>query len=77
MADLDKWWSSLTISQYERIATKAAKKEGNENAEVHYPACSQWWNAITEERRLWIYNHCTDQHGLLLPIWNEGKSMSY
>ena len=77
MEDLDKWWSSLTITQKERIATKAARKAGDESADIHYPACSAWWNAIDDERRQWIYTHCTDTHGLLLPIWNEGKSMSY
>ena len=77
MEDLNKWWSSLTITQKERIATKAARKDGDANAEVHYPACSQWWNTITAERRQWIYEHCTDVHGLLLPQWNEAKTLSY
>jgi len=77
MAKLDIWWSSLTIAQKERIAAKAAAKDENENADVRYPACTKWWNSITEERRQWIYDHCTDKHGLLLAKWNEGKSMSY
>lgn len=77
MARVDIWWSSLTIVQKERIAAKAAEKEGNKDADVTYPACTRWWNSITEERRQWIYDHCTDKHGLLLAKWKEGKSMSY
>lgn len=77
MANLNIWWSSLTIAQKERIATKAAKKEGNENADIRYPECSKWWISISEEQRQWIYDHCTDKHGMLLTKWKEGKSMSY
>ena len=60
MANLNIWWSALTIAQKERIAAKAAEKEGNKDADVRYPACSRWWISISEEQRQWIYDHCTD-----------------
>jgi len=78
MIDYDKWWSSLTTTEKERIATKAARKAGNPDAPVvHYPACTAWWITVDETRKASIYEHCTDAHGLLLPEWKEGKSMSY
>lgn len=77
MNKLDNWWSSLTITQKERIATKAARKAGDENANVTYPACSVWWMSIDEERKQMIHDHCTNDHGLLLPEYQEGNIMSY
>jgi len=77
MNELDIWWSSLKITEKERIATKAAKKEGKDVDVVRYPECTRWWMSIPDERKQEIYAHCTDVHGLLLPEWQEGKCLSY
>ena len=77
MTELDKWWSSLSTQQKERIATKAARNDGDTAAVVTYPACTNWWLSIDEARKHAIYQHCTDNHGYLLPEWKEGKTLSY
>jgi len=77
MNELDKWWSSLSTREKERIATKAARKAGETTTEIRYPACTTWWLSIDEYRKKEIHDHCTDRHGLLLPEWQEGRSMSY
>lgn len=76
----DEWWSSITIAQKERIATKAKSKSqpaGTPITPVIYPECSAWWNTLDEEHKTWIHDHCMDKHGYLLPEWQEGMTLSY
>ena len=67
----DEWWASLVVTQKERIASKIAKRE------VHYPECTTVWMSIDAERKQRIHDHCTDEHGLVKPLWNEGDTYSY
>ncbi|MCQ2146444.1 MAG: hypothetical protein MJZ16_02905 [Bacteroidales bacterium] len=50
MINLDIWWSSLTVAQKERIATKGNKSE------TLYPACTAWWNSLPKERKEIIHD---------------------
>lgn len=77
MIDLESWWASLAVVEKERIATNAARKAGNPNVVVRYPDCTRWWNTIPTDKKVSIHNHCTDKHGLLLPEWKEGYTLSY
>jgi hypothetical protein len=65
--DLEIWWSSLPISEKERIARK-----GNA-AEVTYPGCTRWWQALDAKRKESIYAHCVARHGDELKEWKEGN----
>lgn len=67
MANVDIWWSSITVAQKERIARKANQKE------VPYPECTRWWLSLPEERKQKIHDHCVDSHGLFLRDWNDGN----
>ena len=71
--ELEMWWSSLPISQKERLARKGQKRPGKEVNEdmVRYPACTVWWISLDTERQLKIHDHCVDKHGYLLPEWND------
>ncbi|MBQ9340289.1 MAG: hypothetical protein IJS13_08170 [Paludibacteraceae bacterium] len=76
----DEWWAALPIAQKERIATKAKSKNlpaGTPVTPVTYPACTEWWNSLDNERKTWIHDHCIDRHGYLLPDWQEGMTLSY
>lgn len=75
-SELALWWSSLPITQKERIARKAAQKASpdgtiDEEALVRYPACTRWWNSLPESRKEAIHDHCVNRHGYLLQDWNE------
>ena len=74
-SELEIWWSSLAISQKERIARKAAGKASPDGtvdeSQVLYPACTRWWNALPESRKQEIHDHCADRHGYLLQDWND------
>lgn len=79
---LDEWWGHLTIRDKERIATKAWAIEHDQpvpygQTPVPYPACSAWWRGIDIARKQTIHDHCTDSHGLFIPDWTEGKTLSY
>lgn len=75
---LQIWWASLTILQKERIANKVINAKADEPMkEVRYPECSNVWNELPIERKHAIYEHCTDEHGMLLHKWREGRSFSY
>jgi hypothetical protein len=65
--DLEVWWSSLPISEKERIAKKGS---GTEQA---YPACTAWWNGLDIARQEKIYTHCVARHGDELREWKEGN----
>ena len=73
--ELEMWWSSLAISQKERIAKKAISKahplEKVKEEQYRYPECSRWWLSLDPERQLAIHDHCIDRHGYLLQEWNE------
>ena len=73
-SELDLWWSSLPISQKERIARKAQSKTSPDgivdDSKVYYPACTQWWESLDEAAKAKIYEHCVDRHGLSLTEWN-------
>lgn len=73
---LENWWAGLTVTEKERIGTKIARNAGHHKA-VIYPECSTWWNRLSMELKLRIYQHCTDDHGLLLQDWKEGEVYSY
>ena len=66
---LEIWWSSLPISEKERIARKGS---GSEEMS-HYPSCTLWWNSLEESRQLMIYTHCVQKHGDETPEWKEGN----
>ena len=69
--DLETWWSSLAISEKERIALKALSKAGGDPAMAKYPHCTSWWNALEESRKQKIHNHCVLRHGDVLKDWND------
>lgn len=70
--DLEIWWSSLPISEKERIALKGIRKAGGtDESQAQYPACTVWWNALEEERKLFIYKHCVASHGDEMKEWRE------
>ena len=73
-ADLDIWWSSLTIAQKERIARKGQIKATGAEVEESlylYPACSCWWNTLDDTTKEKIHDHCEGRHGYFLHEWNE------
>ena len=77
LRELELWWSSLAISQKERIARKAALKAAPDGKVdetlIRYPACTVWWNNLPEDRRQTIHDHCVGHHGYLLQEWNEAE----
>ena len=76
--ELNVWWASLTIGQKERIASKIKSRENDgRTVVVNYPECSDVWNSLPVESQRAIYQHCTDDHGLLLQEWTEGWAFSY
>lgn len=72
--DLEIWWSSLPISEKERIARKGMTKTGTlDESLVTYPACTRWWQALEDNRKKFIYAHCVAIHGDELKEWKEGN----
>lgn len=71
--DLEIWWSSLPVSEKERIALKGLKKANPKADEslAQYPACTVWWNGLETERKEFIYKHCVVAHGDELREWKE------
>jgi len=67
--ELQVWWSSLPISEKERIALKGSGDE----TQAQYPACTAWWNNLDMERQKKIYQHCVARHGDELREWKEGN----
>ena len=72
--ELDIWWSTLAISEKERIARKAQSKASADgqvdDSQVLYPACTRWWETLDEAAKAKIHEHCVDRHGLLMTEWN-------
>lgn len=75
--EFEIWWSSLAVTQKERIARKALTKAAADGVvdeeQVRYPACTRWWNTLDEERKRTIHDHCVDRHGYLLPEWDNAN----
>ena len=75
--DLQVWWSSLPISEKERIARKGLAKESADGTVdeklVYYPACTVWWNNLAIQQKESIYRHCVAKHGDELKEWKEGN----
>lgn len=70
--DLALWWSSLPISEKERIALKGLRKAGEaDKSKAQYPACTVWWNSLETARKEFIYEHCVKTHGDELREWQE------
>lgn len=73
--ELELWWSSLAISQKERIAKKAITKAHPgtraKEEQYRYPECTRWWISLDTEHQLAIHDHCVDRHGYLVQEWNE------
>ena len=75
--ELDFWWSTLTVKEKERIATKIARI-GNPDAPVqNYPHCTEVWQSAPDDVRQRVHDHCNDDHGLVIGEWSEGKPQSY
>ena len=57
--DLEIWWSSLPISEKERIARKGLSKAGQKEDDslILYPGCTRWWQSLEEKRKESIYAH--------------------
>ena len=54
--DLEIWWSSLPVTEKERIALKGLRKSGDpDESKAQYPACTAWWNSLDAERQAFIY----------------------
>lgn len=66
MNTYDDWWSSLKVTEKERIASKIAKRP------VNYPECTTIWAELPEDRKTTVFEHCTDKHGLILKDWFDG-----
>ena len=73
--DLAIWWASLTIAQKERIARKGQSKNTPDRVvdedKVRYPACTTWWNGLSDAEKVKIHDHCVDRHSYLLHEWND------
>ena len=70
--DLEIWWSSLPVTEKERIALKGLRKSGDpDESKAQYPACTAWWNGLAAERQEFIYKHCVVAHGDELREWKE------
>ena len=74
---IEIWWTSLPISEKERIAKKGLTKAAG-GAEVEagaytYPHCTAWWNNQTEENKQKIYIHCVNRHGDELKEWDNAN----
>jgi len=63
----DIWWTSLKVTEKERIAFKVTGKT------IYYPECTDVWTSLDEASKQKIYDHCTKAHGLELGEWNEGN----
>ena len=71
------WWSSLPISEKERIARKGLSKrtaDGKvDDSLVFYPACTVWSNNLDIKQKETIYRHSVAKHGDELKEWKEGN----
>ncbi|MBQ9185698.1 MAG: hypothetical protein IJ151_09555 [Bacteroidales bacterium] len=76
MNEIEIWWTSLPITEKERIARKGLSKSGRvavDEADVLYPACTRWWNSLESSRKVKIHDHCVLKHGDELKEWDEAN----
>lgn len=70
--ELNLWWSSLSVSQKEYIATKIVQKNNPDAGKILYPACTEIWVQLSNEIKDKIHDHCIKNHGLIMDDWSEG-----
>jgi len=70
MNTYDIWWTGLTVKQKERIAKKVT------GVDTFYPAATNVWMGLPEDRKARIYEHCKSGHGYLDPVENEGNPLT-
>lgn len=76
MNEIDIWWTSLPISEKERIARKALTKSGKvavDDSGIVYPACTRWWMSLDNDRKVKIHDHCVAKHGDELKEWDNAN----
>ena len=56
--DLNLWWSSLSVSQKEGIATRIVQKNNPVAGKILYPACTEIWMQLSNEVKEQIYDTC-------------------
>ncbi|MBP5549220.1 MAG: hypothetical protein J6X63_01900 [Bacteroidales bacterium] len=75
--DLNIWWSSLPVSEKERIATKGPTKASADGkideSLAHYPGCTNWWGTLDDESKYKIFLHCVSRHGDELKEWDNAN----
>lgn len=75
--ELELWWASLPVKRKEEIARKGLTKMSNgdsfDESKAVYPACTKWWEALSQERKEWIYAHCTNRHGYVRSEWTDAN----
>jgi len=74
--NLDSWWSGLRVTEKERIAEKIVAKNPDIKGETAYPHCTDLWQSLSEERKIWIYSHCKFKHGYLDKIEFDGEPLT-
>ena len=71
------WWTSLPISEKERIARKSLSKASKDGAvdesQFIYPACTRWWNTLDAAVKQKIHDHCVLRHGDALKEWDSAN----
>lgn len=71
------WWTSLPIKEKERIARKGLTKASTDGtideSLAFYPGCTRWWNSLPEDRKAFIYGHCSVKHGDILNEWDDAN----
>lgn len=55
--DLNLWWSSLSVSQKECIATKIVQKNNPDAGKILYPACTEIWMQLSDEVKQQIHDN--------------------
>lgn len=58
--DMNKWWTSLSVTNKENLSGKP------------YPTCTVWWNEISIEERIKIH----DQSGIVRAPRNKCKGFT-
>lgn len=68
---LEDWWSSLTVTEKERIGGKISQKK------CIYPECTKIWETLPPTIKQQIHDHCTAKHGDEMTPWQDGIPYSY
>lgn len=65
---IDTWWSRRTIKEKESIASKLYGQP------IKYPECTGVWMNLDDEKKQWVYEHCTiDKFGNMVPRFDDGS----